>query len=191
MRPISPSFDELIIPLVLLIPPLLYFGHCCLKVSSLPLNCKVHKYTRKQGLIQFSFLLRTIIMTAHQSAFNPPIPETVDTSLDALGIHRGAIDQTMITTQPPSKVMTRVSAVLHAMGVEIQEESTFKYRCIRAKKDQTVEGADAPPSQGLPNVRIPYIVSISTSSLIDLLSRMYCTVLPLTTPQMKCASQLN
>jgi hypothetical protein len=101
-----------------------------------------------------SFLLRTIIiMTANPSALNVPIPKEVDTSLDALGIHRGAIDQTMITTQPPSKVMIRVSAVLHAMGVEIQEESTFKYRCIRAKKDQAVEDAGA-PSQELPNVRI-------------------------------------
>ena len=95
-------------------------------------------------------------MAAKQSTSNLPIPEVVDTSLDALGIHRGAIDQTMITTQPPSKVMTRVSAVLHAMGVEIQEESTFKYRCIRAKKDQAAEDADsdAPPPQELPNVRI-------------------------------------
>jgi len=132
-------------------------------------------------------------MTANPSALNVPIPKEVDTSLDALGIHRGAIDQTMITTQPPSKVMTRVSAVLHTMGVEIQEESTFKYRCIRAKKDQATEDADAPPSQGLSNVRIytrPYIILISNSKLIRL-RRMYCTVLPLTTPQMKCASQLN
>lgn len=108
-------------------------------------------------------------MTAHQSAFNLPMPEKVDTSLNALGVHRGAIDQTMITTQPPSKVMTRVSAVLHAMGVEIQEESTFRYRCIRAKKDQAAEDADAPPSQGLQNVRLHtqlYIALISTFEFI-------------------------
>jgi len=108
-------------------------------------------------------------MSANPSAFNVPIPEEVDTSLDALGIHRGAIDQTMITTQLPSKVMTRVSAVLHAMGVEIQEESTFRYRCIRAKKDQAAEDPGAPPSQDLPNVRIHtrlHIVMISTLTLI-------------------------
>ena len=88
-------------------------------------------------------------MATNQSPLNPT--EKVDTSPDALGTHRGAIDQTMITTKPPCKVMQRVSAVLHAMGVEVQEESTFKYRCIRAKKDQTAE--DPPRPQGLPNVR--------------------------------------
>lgn len=119
-------------------------------------------------------------MSANPPAFNVPIPEKVeipekvDTSLDALGIHRGAIDQTMITTQQPSKVMTRVSAVLHTMGVEIQEESTFKYRCIRAKKDQAAEDADVPPSQKLPNVRIhtrPYNILISNSNFAECIVR--------------------
>ena len=49
----------------------------------------------------------------------------------ALGFHRGAIDQTTITTQPPSKVMKRVNTILQEMGVQIQEESAFHYRCIR------------------------------------------------------------
>ena len=49
-----------------------------------------------------------------------------------LGIHRGAIDQTTITTQPPSKVMKHVNKILREMGVQIQEESVFHYRCIRA-----------------------------------------------------------
>ena len=49
-----------------------------------------------------------------------------------LGIHRGAIDQTTITTQPPSKVMKHVNKILQEMGVQIQEESVFHYRCIRA-----------------------------------------------------------
>jgi len=126
-------------------------------------------------------------MTANQSTPNLPIPEKIDTTLDALGIHRGAIDQTMITTQPPFKVMMRVSAVLHAMGVEIQEESTFKYRCIRAKKDRAAE--DPPPSQGLLNVgmlTLPLAIFY-----VNHLCRMYCTVLLLMIPQMKSASQLN
>jgi hypothetical protein len=49
-----------------------------------------------------------------------------------LGFHRGAIDQTTITTQPPSKVMKHVNKILQEMGVQIQEESSFHYRCIRA-----------------------------------------------------------
>ena len=127
-------------------------------------------------------------MTANQSALNLPVPDKIDTTLDALGIHRGAIDQTMITTQPPFKAMMRVSAVLHAMGVEIQEESAFKYRCIRAKKDRAAE--DPPPvSQGLPIVRM--LTSTMLYFIYIYLCRMYCTVLPLMTPQMKSASQLN
>lgn len=51
-----------------------------------------------------------------------------------LGIHRGAIDQTTITTQPPSKVMKHVNKILQEMGVQIQEESAFHYRCIRASR---------------------------------------------------------
>jgi hypothetical protein len=49
-----------------------------------------------------------------------------------LGIHRGAIDQTTITTHPPLKVMKHVNKILREMGVQIQEESVFHYRCIRA-----------------------------------------------------------
>jgi len=57
-----------------------------------------------------------------------------------LGFHRGAIDQTTITTQPPPKVMRRVNTILQEMGVQIQEESAFHYRCIRAGR----RAADTP-----------------------------------------------
>ncbi|KAF8153968.1 hypothetical protein B0H34DRAFT_72238 [Crassisporium funariophilum] len=59
--------------------------------------------------------------------------------LEALGTHRGAIDRTTITTQPPATVMKRINAILLNMGVHIQEESAFKYRCIRAKNDTVAE----------------------------------------------------
>ncbi|KAF8811905.1 hypothetical protein BYT27DRAFT_7221300 [Phlegmacium glaucopus] len=62
-----------------------------------------------------------------------------------LGIHRGAIDQTTITTQPPSKVMKHVNTILQEMGVQIQEEGPFHYRCIRAGR----RTADASPSVDL------------------------------------------
>ena len=51
-----------------------------------------------------------------------------------LGLHRGAIDQTTITTKPPSKVMKHVNTILQEMGVQIQEESAFHYRCIRPSR---------------------------------------------------------
>lgn len=56
-----------------------------------------------------------------------------------LGIHRGAIDQTTITTQPPSTVMKHVNKILREMGVQIQEESAFHYRCIRASRRGVVD----------------------------------------------------
>ncbi|KAF9528826.1 hypothetical protein CPB83DRAFT_853802 [Crepidotus variabilis] len=51
-----------------------------------------------------------------------------------LDIHRGAIDQGTLTTQPPCQVMERVNSVLEGMGVVIQSESPFRLRCIRAGK---------------------------------------------------------
>jgi len=76
-------------------------------------------------------------MTSKSSPIN-------DTNIDTITLdtHRGAIDQTTITTQPPLKVMNKVNGILRNMGVEIQEESKFRYRCIRPKKteDDTVEG---------------------------------------------------
>lgn len=52
----------------------------------------------------------------------------------ALRIHHGAVDQTTITTRAPPEVMKHVREVLEGMGVEIQVESDYKYRCIRAKR---------------------------------------------------------
>ena len=64
-----------------------------------------------------------------------------------LGIHRGAIDQTTITTQPPSKVIKHVNKILQEMGVQIQEESAFHYRCIRAGKRGVLLDLDHGQSQ--------------------------------------------
>ncbi|KAF9463326.1 hypothetical protein BDZ94DRAFT_1192949 [Collybia nuda] len=52
----------------------------------------------------------------------------------ALRIHHGAVDQTTITTKAPPEVIKHVLEVLEGMGVEIQMESEYKYRCVRAKK---------------------------------------------------------
>jgi hypothetical protein len=61
---------------------------------------------------------------------------------ETLGIHRGAIDQDTITTQPPPIVMKRVNEALESMGIEIQVESEYKYRCIRARRP-SLEAASA------------------------------------------------
>lgn len=65
---------------------------------------------------------------------------------EALGIHRGAIDQSTITTKPPTVVMKQVTAVLQTMGIEIQVEGDFKYRCIRPKRESDGEHPLTPTS---------------------------------------------
>jgi protein-serine/threonine kinase len=71
----------------------------------------------------------------------------------ALRIHHGAVDQTTITTKAPPEVIKHVREVLEGMGVEIQVESEYKYRCIRAKrrKGSMVIGA-GPGTSGLGSV---------------------------------------
>ncbi|KAI0314956.1 hypothetical protein OF83DRAFT_396829 [Amylostereum chailletii] len=51
-----------------------------------------------------------------------------------LRVHHGAVDKTTITTGSPPEVMKHVREVLEAMGIEIQVESEYKYRCVRAKR---------------------------------------------------------
>lgn len=55
-------------------------------------------------------------------------------------VHHGAVDQTTITTGPPPDVMKHVKKVLEDMGVEIQIEGEYKYRCIRPKRKKAVSG---------------------------------------------------
>ncbi|KAF9528827.1 hypothetical protein CPB83DRAFT_300476 [Crepidotus variabilis] len=51
-----------------------------------------------------------------------------------LRIHHGAVDPSAVTTRPPPEVMQHVRKVLEGMGMEIQLEHEYKYRCIRTKK---------------------------------------------------------
>jgi len=51
-----------------------------------------------------------------------------------LRVHHGAMDQTTITSGNPPEVMKHVLDVLLEMGMEVQEESQYKFRCIRPKK---------------------------------------------------------
>lgn len=55
-------------------------------------------------------------------------------------LHHGAVDPTTITTGVPPDVMKHVKKVLEDMGVEIQIEGEFKYRCIRPKRRKVVSG---------------------------------------------------
>ncbi|KAF8346592.1 CAMK/CAMKL/Kin4 protein kinase [Amanita rubescens] len=55
-------------------------------------------------------------------------------------IHHGAVDQAMVTTRPPAEVMKHVRELLEGMGVEIQIESEYKFKCIRAKRKKGTVG---------------------------------------------------
>ncbi|KAG6868474.1 hypothetical protein C0993_002239 [Termitomyces sp. T159_Od127] len=68
-----------------------------------------------------------------------------------LRAHRGAVDQSMITTKSPPDVIRHVRAVLESMGVGVQVESEYKYQCVRAKRRKgslVVGGASTPPASG-------------------------------------------
>ncbi|ETW79817.1 hypothetical protein HETIRDRAFT_247417, partial [Heterobasidion irregulare TC 32-1] len=59
----------------------------------------------------------------------------------ALRVHHGAVDQTTITTGAPPEVMKKVRAALEGMGMEVQVESEYKYRCVRAKRGKGAGGS--------------------------------------------------
>lgn len=86
--------------------------------------------------------------TSSSSSANTGIPTS-----PVLDVHRGAIDQTTITTEPPPSVMKRVREVLQSMGVVVQSESEYRYRCIRPRRladdERPVNG------QGLLASRVP------------------------------------
>ena len=48
--------------------------------------------------------------------------------------HHGAVSQATVTTGVPSEVMRHVCGVLKGMGVDVQNESEYKYRCVRPKR---------------------------------------------------------
>ncbi|KAG5637449.1 hypothetical protein H0H81_004558 [Sphagnurus paluster] len=88
------------------------------------------------------------------SATSPP-PSASATSAHPWGTlrtHHGAVDQSTITTKPPPDVIRHVRAVLEGMGVEIQVESEYKYRCVRPKKrkgSMALGSASTPPATTL------------------------------------------
>jgi len=49
----------------------------------------------------------------------------------AIAIHRGAIDNTTVTQRPPNEVMTQIRGILDSIGICVQPESSFRFRCIR------------------------------------------------------------
>jgi protein-serine/threonine kinase len=79
---------------------------------------------------------RTPSIATDKSASNPIKRSFIlsPAAKNILRVHHGAMDQTTITSGNPPEVMKHVLDVLVEMGLEVQEESLYKYRCIRPKK---------------------------------------------------------
>ncbi|KAF8064231.1 hypothetical protein FPV67DRAFT_1420547 [Lyophyllum atratum] len=73
---------------------------------------------------------------------HPPTPAYL-----GLPLHRGAIDKTTITTHAPPEAMRRVRVALQSMGIIVQAEGEYRYRCIRPRRlldsEALVEGKDS------------------------------------------------
>ncbi|TFK95225.1 hypothetical protein BDV98DRAFT_518140 [Pterulicium gracile] len=57
-------------------------------------------------------------------------------------LHNGPLDKTLVTTVVPSVTMASVCAVLKSMGLEVQMETDFKFRCVRARRRKTGGAGD-------------------------------------------------
>ncbi|KAI0063320.1 Pkinase-domain-containing protein [Artomyces pyxidatus] len=75
---------------------------------------------------------------ATDMSFQPSFAERMRRHVAApkgvIRVHHGAVDNSTITMGSPPEVMKNVRETLEAMGVEIQVESDYKYRCVRAKR---------------------------------------------------------
>lgn len=86
--------------------------------------------------------------TVSPSSLGPGGPETPAPTPAYLGlaIHRGAIDKTTITNHAPPEAMRRVRVALQSMGVIVQAEGEYRYRCIRPRRlldsEALVDGRD-------------------------------------------------
>ena len=92
--------------------------------------------------------------------------------------HHGAVSQATVTTGLPPDVMRHVRDVLVGMGIDVQDESNYKYRCVRAKRRR----APAAPSGIVPGMREPLAAftligsaaSNGVSAFFSLLCDVFC-----------------
>ena len=86
-----------------------------------------------------SFVPRT--MKRLSNMVSSPQPNRLGYNKNAIRLHHGAVDQTTVTTGSPPDVMAQVTKVLLDMGLEVQQETDYKYRCIRQKRRKAVVGS--------------------------------------------------
>ncbi len=62
-------------------------------------------------------------------------PAAVRSADDArMRVHTGLVDQSALSSRPPSEVIAEVLLVLHGMGIEIKKENEFRLRCTRVRR---------------------------------------------------------
>lgn len=96
---------------------------------------------------------------------------------NVLRIHHGAVDQNMITTRPPPEVMRRIKELLLEMGIEVQIESDFKYRCIRAKRRKGAGGSSALGSISGGGLTAFTMVGSAASNGVRLMVSLSCIII--------------
>ncbi|KAG8908908.1 hypothetical protein FRB99_000011 [Tulasnella sp. 403] len=84
-----------------------------------------------------------------------------------LRVHHGAVDQAMVTTGSPPDVFEHVTKVLLGMGIEIQRESEFKYRCIRHKRKKVSANAAANGSKENGGLAAVHLSGSAASNGVD------------------------
>jgi len=90
--------------------------------------------------------------------YMPPPPFSDDSSFAApLAAHRGAIDQSNITSCPPAVVMEKITRILSEMGIVVDVENPFKLQCTRPSKQK----AELAP----PSAAAEFLKSLSSDSL--------------------------
>ncbi|KAJ7742739.1 hypothetical protein DFH07DRAFT_688517, partial [Mycena maculata] len=66
----------------------------------------------------------------------------------AIRIHHGAVDHEMLTGGRPPEVMHHMQEVLSGMGIDVQVEGDFKYRCSRPPKRRDRRDVSEGPTGG-------------------------------------------
>ena len=98
----------------------------------------VEEYTQVPSRMGPPHPQRTVSTGAEGAPTGPSFAELVRRHVappkGVIRTHHGAVSQATVTTGPPIDVMRHVREVLVGMGVDVQVESDYKYRCVRAKR---------------------------------------------------------
>ena len=103
-----------------------------------PASGVVEEYTQVPSRMGPPHPQRTVSTGAEGVPAGPSFAELVRRHVappkGVIRTHHGAVSQATVTSGPPIEVMRHVREVLLGMGVDVQVESDYKYRCVRTKR---------------------------------------------------------